>query len=288
MGPKEPEFRAWYMNGAQDPNRRSLVTRPKPATHPRGTRPQGSRLPIPATSPRPILPLPAISAHGPPVAAVVVAVVAAVVGGSVGGGVVVGGAVVGGSVGGGAVVGGSVGGGAVVGGSVVGGSVGGVVVGGSVVGGAVVGGGVVGGAIVGGGFVPGGGVVPGGAGTPGTLIGSEGEVVSAEVMGLMDSIRPPTPATTGKPPVGAGGCEAPDDPGGVEPLPLPSDLVCGVEVCGDSLSDAPAMAPPKLVQPGVHGLWSLTLKTSSRPMRATTVAAQARARRRRDGRQLIR
>jgi hypothetical protein len=269
MGPKEPEFRAWYMNGAQDPNRRSLVTRPKPATHPRGTRPQGSRLPIPATSPRPILRLPAISAHGPPVAAVVVAVVAAVVGGSVGGGVVVGGAVVGGSVGGGAVVGGSVGGG--------------VVVGGSVVGGAVVGGGVVGGAVVGGGFVP------GGAGTPGTLIGSEGEVVSAEVMGLMDSIRPPTPATTGKPPVGAGGCEeAPDDPGGVEPLPLPSDLVCGVEVCGDSLSDAPAMAPPKLVQPGVHGLWSLTLKTSSRPMRATTVAAQARARRRRDGRQLIR
>jgi hypothetical protein len=228
------------------------------------------------------------------VAAVVVAVVAAVVGGSVGGGVVVGGAVVGGSVGGGAVVGGSVGGGAVVGGSVGGGAVvggsvgGGVVVGGSVVGGAVVGGGVVGGAVMGGGFVPGGGVVPGGAGTPGTLIGSEGEVVSAEVMGLMDSIRPPTPATTGKPPVGAGGCEAPDDPGGVEPLPLPSDLVCGVEVCGDSLSDAPAMAPPKLVQPGVHGLWSLTLKTSSRPMRATTVAAQARTRRRRDGRQLIR
>jgi hypothetical protein len=116
-------------------------------------------------------------------------------------------------------------------------------------------------------------------------------VVSVGVIGLMDSIRPPTPATTGKPPVGVGGCEeVPDDPGEVEslPLPLPSDLVSGVEVSGASLSDAPAMAPPKLVQPGVQGLWSLILKTSSRPIRATTVAPQARARRRRDGRQLIR
>jgi hypothetical protein len=71
-------------------------------------------------------------------------------------------------------------------------------------------------------------------------------------------------------------------------LPLPPDLISGAEVSGESLSAAPAMAPPNLVHPGVQGLWSLRPNTSSRPMRATTVAAQARARRRRDGRQLIR
>ena len=239
--------------------------------------------------------------HGPPVAAVVAAVVgaavvAAVVGGAVVGGCVVGGAVVGGAVVGGAVVGGAVVGGAVVGGAVVGGAVvGGAVVGGAVVGGAVVGGLVVGEPVVGGtvvgGTVPGGGLVPGGAGTPATPVGPEGGLVSEVEMGLMDWISPPTPATIGKPPVGVGGWdEAPEDPGGrVDPLPpLPPDLIRGEEVSGVSLSAAPAMAPPKLVQPGVHGLWSLRPKTSSRPMRATTVAAHARARRRRDGRQLIR
>jgi hypothetical protein len=107
----------------------------------------------------------------------------------------------------------------------------------------------------------------------------------------MDWISPPTPATTGKPLVGVGGWnEAPDEPGGgVDRLPpLPPDLTNGEEVIGVSLSAAPATAPPKLVQPGVQGLWSLRPNTSSRPMTATTVAAQARARRRRDGRQLIR
>src|SRR5829696_1905525 len=155
---------------------------------------------------------------------------------------------------------------------------------------AVVGAAVVGGAVVGGGFVPG-GLVPGGAGTPATAVGPEGGLVSEVEMGLMDWISPPTPATIGKPPVGVGGWdEAPEDPGGgVDRLPpLPPDLTSGEEVIGVSLSAAPATAPPKLVQPGVQGLWSLRPKTSSRPMRATTVAAQARARRRRDGRQLIR
>jgi hypothetical protein len=224
---------------------------------------------------------------------VVAAVVAAaVVGGAVVGGAVVGGSVVGGAVVGGAVVGGSVVGGAVVGGSVVGGAVvGGVVVGGAVVGGVVVGGPVVvGGLVVGGGLVPDGGLVPGGAGTPATLVGPDGGLVSVVEMGLMDWISPPTPATTGNPPVGVGGWdEAPEDPaGGVPRLPLPPDLISGEEVSGDSFSAAPATAPPKLVHPGVQGLWSLRPNTSSRPMRATTVAAQARARRRSDGRQLIR
>ena len=215
------------------------------------------------------------------------AVVAAVVGAAVVGAAVVGGAVVGAAVVGGAVVGGAVVGGAVVGGAVVGGAVvGGAVVGGAVVGGAVVGGPVVGGAVVGG------GLVPGGAGTPATAVGPEGGLVSEVEMGLMDWISPPTPATIGKPPVGVGGRdEAPEDPGGgVDRLPpLPPDLTSGEEVMGVSLSAAPAMAaPPKLVQPGVQGLWSLRPNTSSRPMRATTVAAQARARRRSDGRQLMR
>jgi hypothetical protein len=223
------------------------------------------------------------------VAAVVGAAVvgAAVVGGSVVGGSVVGGAVVGGSVVGGAVVGGSVVGGAVVGGSVVGGAVvGGAVVGGEVVGGPVVGGGLVpgGGSVVGGGLVPGGWVVPGGAGTPGMPVGPDGGVVSLVEMGLIDSIRPPTPTTTGKPLVGVAGWEEEPEPGGgVLRLPLPPDLVRG-----DGLSEAPATAPPKLVQPGVQGLWSLRPNTSRSPMRATTVAAQARTRRRRDGRQLMR
>jgi hypothetical protein len=110
-------------------------------------------------------------------------------------------------------------------------------------------------------------------------------------MGLMESISPPTPATIGKPPVGVGGWdEALEDPGGgVDRLPpLPPALTSGEEVIGVSLSAAPATAPPNLVQPGVQGLWSLRPNTSSRPMRATTVAAQARARRRSDGRQLMR
>ena len=129
-----------------------------------------------------------------------------------------------------------------------------------------------------------------GAGTPATAVGPEGGRVSVVEMGLMDWISPPTPATTGKPPVGVGGWdEAPEDPGGGVPrLPLPPDLISGEEVSGDSFSAAPATAPPKLVHPGVQGLWSLRPNTSSRPMRATTVAAQARARRRSDGRQLIR
>ena len=210
---------------------------------------------------------------------------AAVVGGAVVGGAVVGGFVVGGAVVGGAVVGGAVVAGAVVGGAVVGGAVVGV----AVVGGVVVVGPVVGGLVVGG-LVAGGGLVPGGAGTPATAVGPEGGLVSEVEMGLMDSISPPTPATIGKPPVGVGGSdEAPEDPaGGVDRPPLPPDLTSGEEVRGVSLSAAPATVPPKLVQPGVQGLWSLRPKTSSRPMRATTVAAQAWARRRRDGRQLIR
>jgi hypothetical protein len=212
----------------------------------------------------------------------------AVVGAAVVGGAVVGGAVVGGSVVGGAVVGGAVVGGSVVGGAVVGGSVvGGAVVGGAVVGGAVVGGAVVGGAVVGGAVV-GGGLVPGGAGTPATAVGPDGGVVSAVEMGLMDWISPPRPVTTGRlPPVGVGGWEEAADPGGLAPLP-PRPAASATEVCGLSVSLAPATAPPKLVHPGVHGPWSLSPNTSSSPMMATTVAAQALARRRSEGRQLIR
>jgi hypothetical protein len=115
-------------------------------------------------------------------------------------------------------------------------------------------------------------------------VGPDGGVVSLVEIGLIESIRPPTPATTGKPLVGVAGSEEEPEPGGgVLRLPLPPDLVRG-----DGLSDAPATAPPKLVQPGVQGLWSLRPNTSRRPMRATTVAAQARTRRRRDGRQLMR
>jgi hypothetical protein len=213
-------------------------------------------------------------------------VVAAVVGGSVVGASVVGGAVVGGSV-----VGGSVVGGAVVGGSVVGGSVvGGAVVGDSVVGGPVVGGPVVGGFVPVGGLVVG-GLVPGGAGTPAMALGPDGGVVSSGVMGLMDWISPPTPVITGKPsPVGVGGWEeAADDPGGwPPPPPPPPGSAPGGEVSGVGLSVAPAMAPPKLVHPGVQGPWSLSPNTSSSPTRAATVAAQARARRRSEGRQLTR
>jgi hypothetical protein len=222
------------------------------------------------------------------------AVVPAVVGAAVVGAAVVGGAVVGGSVVGGAVVGGSVVGGAVVGGSVVGGAVvGGAVVGGAVVGGVVVGGPVVGGPVVGGGLVPGGlvvggGVVPGGAGTPATPLGPAGGVVSEVEMGLMDWISPPTPVTTGKPPVGVGGWEeAADDPGGLVAPPPPATAP-EAEVWGTSLSAAPATAPPKLVQPAGQGPWSLRPNTSSTPIRATTVAAHALARRRSEGRQLMR
>ena len=148
---------------------------------------------------------------------------------------------------------------------------------------------VVGGGLVpGGGLVVGGGVVPGGAGTPATAVGPVGGRVSPVLMGLMDWISPPTPVTTGKPPVGVGGWEeAPDDPGGGVLRP-PPDRAASAEVCGVSLSAAPATAPPKLVQAGAHGPWSLAPNTTSRPTTATTVAAQARARRRRDGRQLIR
>jgi hypothetical protein len=216
------------------------------------------------------------------------AVVPAVVGGAVVGGAVVGGSVVGGAVVGGAVVGGSVVGGAVVGGSVVGGAV----VGGSVVGGAVVGGAVVGGAVVGGGLVPGGvvvggGLVPGGAGTPATPLGPSGGVVSLVEMGLMDWISPPTPVTTGKPSVGVGGWEeATDDPGGLVAPPPPAATAPEADVWGTSLSAAPATAP--LVQPAGQGPWSLRLNTSSTPIRATTVAAHALARRRSEGRQLMR
>jgi hypothetical protein len=229
--------------------------------------------------------------------------VAAVVGGAVVGASVVGAAVVGGSVVGGAVVGGSVVGGSVVGGAVVGGSVvGGSVVGGAVVGGAVVGGAVVGGAVVGGpvggGVVPGGtlpgglspgGLAPGGAGTPGTPPAADGGVVSPVVMGLMESISPPIPATTGRlPPVGVGGWEeVADDPGGW-PLSAPPDPADGAEVSGVPLSLAPATAPPRLVHPGAQVPWSLMPNTISRPTRATTIAAQARARRRSNDRQLIR
>jgi hypothetical protein len=187
-----------------------------------------------------------------------------------------------------AVVGAAVVGGAVVGGSVVGGAVvGGAVVGGPVVGGAVVGGAVVGGAVVGG------GLVPGGAGTPATPLGPAGGVVSEVEMGLMDWISPPTPRTTGNPPVGVGGWEeAADDPGGLvwppPPPPLPPATAPEAEVWGTSLSAAPATAPPKLVHPAGHGSWSLRLNTSSRPMIATTVAAHALARRRSEGRQLTR
>jgi hypothetical protein len=228
------------------------------------------------------------------------AVVPAVVGGAVVGGAVVGGSVVGGAVVGGAVVGGSVVGGAVVGGSVVGGAVvggavvGGAVVGGAVVGGPVVGGPVVGGAVVGGGLVPGGvvvggGLVPGGAGTPATPLGPSGGVVSLVEMGLMDWISPPTPVTIGNPPVGVGGWEeAADDPGGLVPPPPPPATAPEAEVWGTGLSAAPATAPPKLVHPAGHGPWSLRPNTTSRPMIATTVAAHALARRRSEGRQLIR
>jgi hypothetical protein len=226
---------------------------------------------------------------------------AAVVGAAVVSGAVVGGAVVGGSVVGGAVVGGSVVGGAVVGGSVVGGAVvggavvGGAVVGGAVVGGAVVGGVVPGGPVVGGGVEPGGGGgwgTPGGAGTPGTGSGPDGGVVSPLVIGLIDWIRPPIPVTTGKlaPPVGVGGSEeAADEPGGwPAPLPPPADPATGVGAGEVPLSAAPAMAPPKVVHPEPHDPpWSLRLKASSRPMRATIVTAQARARRRRDGLRLV-
>jgi hypothetical protein len=174
----------------------------------------------------------------------------------------------------------------VVGGSVVGGAV----VGAAVVGAAVVGGSVVGGAVVGGAVV-GDGVTPGGAGTPATGSGPVGGVGSSSVMGLIDWISPPTPETSGNPPpVGVGGSdEAADDPGGwLLPPPPPPDVPAGREVSGVRVSVAPAMAPPKLVQPGVQGPWSLRLNTSSRPISATTVAAQARARRRSDGRQLTR
>jgi hypothetical protein len=226
------------------------------------------------------------------VGAVVAAVVgAAVVGAAVVGAAVVGGAVVGGAVVGGAVVGGAVVGGAVVGGAVVGGAVvGGAVVGGAVVGGAVVGGAVVGGGLVPGGFVVGGGLVPGGAGTPATPLDPAGGVVSEVEMGLMDWISPPTPATTGNPPVGVGGWEeAADDPGGLAPPPPPLPARAPEdEVWGTGLSAAPATAPPKLVQPFGQGPWSLRPNTSSRPMSATTVAAHALARRRSEGRQLIR
>ena len=221
------------------------------------------------------------------------AVVPAVVGAAVVGAAVVGGAVVGGSVVGGAVVGGSVVGGAVVGGSVVGGAVvGGSVVGGAVVGGAVVGGVVVGGPLVGGGLVPGGlvvggGLVPEGAGTPATPLGPAGGVVSEVEMGLMDWISPPTPVTTGKPSVGVGGWEeATDDPGGLVAPPPPAATAPEADVWGTSLSAAPATAP--LVQPAGQGPWSLRLNTSSTPIRATTVAAHALARRRSEGRQLMR
>jgi hypothetical protein len=62
--------------------------------------------------------------------------------------------------------------------------VGGAVVGGAVVGGAVVGGAVVGGEVVGG--AVGGAVAPEGAGTPGTVRGPDGGVVSSRLIGLMD------------------------------------------------------------------------------------------------------
>jgi hypothetical protein len=113
--------------------------------------------------------------------------------------------------------------------------------------------------------------------------------VSPVLMGLMDWISPPIPVTIGRPPVGVGGWEeAADDPGGAVLLAPPPDWAVPAEVWGVSLSAAPATAPPKLVQAVVHGPWSLTPNTTSRPTTATTVAAQARARRRRDGRQLIR
>jgi hypothetical protein len=140
----------------------------------------------------------------------------------------------------------------------------------------------VGGAVVG-------GVVPGGAGTPGTAVGPSGGVVSVVEMGLIDWISPPTPVTTGNPPVGVGGWEeAADDPGGVVPPPAPPATAPEAEVWGTSVSAAPATAPPKLVHPAGHGPWSLRPNTSSRPIIATTVAAQALARRRSEGRQLIR
>jgi hypothetical protein len=170
---------------------------------------------------------------------------------------------------------------------------GGAVVGGAVVGGSVVGGAVVGGAVVGGGFVPGGlvvggGLVPGGAGTPATPLGPAGGVVSEVEMGLIDWISPPTPVTTGSPSVGVGGCdEAADDPGGLVPPPPPPATAPEAEVWGTALSAAPA-TPPKLVHPAGQGPWSLRPNTTSRPIIATTVAAHALARRRSEGRQLIR
>jgi hypothetical protein len=84
--------------------------------------------------------------------------------------------------------------------------------------------------------VVGGGLTPGGAGTPGTATGPEVGVVSLPVMGLVDSIRPPTPVTTGKPVALAGvegWEETADDPGGwLSPRPPPADRVAGVEVGG--------------------------------------------------------
>jgi hypothetical protein len=109
--------------------------------------------------------------------------------------------------------------------------------------------------VPGGGLVVGGGLTPGGAGTPGTATGPEVGVVSLPVMGLVDSIRPPTPVTTGKPvaPVGVEGWEeTADDPGGwLSPLPR-TDPVAGVEVGGVPASAAPATGPPTRVHPGAH------------------------------------
>jgi hypothetical protein len=167
----------------------------------------------------------------------------------------------------------------VVGGSVVGGAV----VGGAVVGGAVVGGAVVGGAVVGGAVVGGGGV---GDGTPGTGFGAVGGVGSVAVIGLMDSISPPMPETSGTPAGPGSGPGVVDRPVRPPPDP-PPPRDGGREVRGDGLSDAPATAL-KRVQPGPQGPWSLTLNTSSRPIMAATVQAQARSRRRADGPQLTR
>jgi hypothetical protein len=114
-------------------------------------------------------------------------------------------------------------------------------------------------------------------------------VVSEVEMGLIDWISPPTPVTTGSPPVGVGGCdEAADDPGGLVPPPPPPPATAPeAEVWGTALSAAPA-TPPKLVHPAGQGPWSLRPNTTSRPITATTVAAHALARRRSEGRQLIR
>jgi hypothetical protein len=121
-------------------------------------------------------------------------------------------------------------------------------------------------------------------------VGPDGGVVSLLVMGLMDRIMPPTPETRGRPEPGpVGGCDEAAEAGGLPPRSPPPDAAAGGAVCGLGLSVASATAPPpKLVHAGGQAPWSLRLNTSSRPIRATTVAAHALARRRSEGRQLIR